>query len=300
MNIGYADYQNFVLNTDWQPESRRTVAVSQADILEDIYELDKKFNPSQFENFEFNRDWELESVSTEPVNRAAILNTIYELDKDLTNTLDIIPCPSQTQVIFNNPASVSTKEDDDVELQNHASTWRAEMENCQMDNRNLDPHRHTSETLYVASLPNCEISYPIEGNWDVNPEERAKSNEYNGEKNVTKIFKKEGCWDVNQEERAKSNEYNGEKNATKIFRNQPRKNKRLSCPGEYKKYVREKNKQAARAYRQRKRSQDQELVQRFESLKKKKAMLVEELRFLKANGSLSAFSPEDFTTSFRN
>ncbi|KAK2708281.1 hypothetical protein QYM36_014025 [Artemia franciscana] len=167
---------------------------------------------------------------------------------------------------FNNPASVSTKEDNDVELQNHASTQRAEMENCRKDNR-----QHTPETLYVASLPNCEISYPMEDYWDINPEEIAKNNKYNGEKN-----------------------------ATKIFRNQPRKSKRLSCPEEYKKYVREKNKEAARAYRQRKRLQDQELVQRFESLKKKKAMREEELRSLKANGSLSAFSPEDFTTSFRN
>jgi hypothetical protein len=261
------DCENFVSNRDWHAGSETTLAASEPNILDmlcDNLELDNEF--SQFQCLKIQIETRLQSqTNTEKIEMGSFMNEKYSNNSysksqqissiaflpeqgfqfplkacQDSNTIGNLAYPSQSQANINNPVSFNKKENNKVELQNQANKWRAEIENFRNDNYNTDPLQNTKGASCVVSVPMYDISFSIEGYQDANPQARAKESEYKGKKNAV--------------ERSKNRPRYAGKN-------------RSSFPQERVKRLKEINTEAARAYRKRKRIQDQEFEAKLELLK---------------------------------
>ena len=164
--------------------------------------------------------------------------------------------------------------DDILEMEKHLfdmDPWQA-LEACQDSNMvntdDLNSDQNTTDTVHVISVPMCGISFPTE----VDQGDGARKNEIKGKKNTSEEYANcplAALKTIKKRKKADHKERNGEKKTTR-------------CPQECLKSLKERNKEAARNYRIKKRIRNQDLETEVEFLKKKIALLEEELKCLKS------------------
>ncbi|KAK2724293.1 hypothetical protein QYM36_000967 [Artemia franciscana] len=266
-----SSYENFGLDPDWLLMCGTTSFTNQADKLKDILAWEEELNQSQGSNdqMDIKRQSQTNTGTSEV---RSVVNEKYNIDQN-QNTEGVLPAvslpgcgsPFLTETYHGSTAAVKLscsfpKTLMDIQLQMLKSTQKAETESSVNNKGKIDFAPITKGASVLMSVPTSDISFgletyqvgilPCSSRVDTNIDE-SRSAKVNTAYQMTK-------------NRCKQDATKDAKNAANCFKTQ-----------------KERNKEAARAYRKRRRNKEQELKIKFGLLKKKKAVLEEELKSLK-------------------
>lgn len=195
------------------------------------------------------REWILESGTTVAASKEDILRDILELDKAYSQSHSY---PNSEEI-----SSIAWLPE---------YNFQFPLEACQ-DSNMVDIFSSSSQTLANTEDALMVVSVPM---YDINISLKAYQDAPKGNEYECKIDT------ADKGSRVFAQTLKGQ-DKTSVKRKNAKREPSY-CPQERVKIKKERNKEAARAYRKRRRIEGQELVAKLEFLKKKKAMLKEELR----------------------
>ncbi|KAK2716418.1 hypothetical protein QYM36_010838 [Artemia franciscana] len=270
-----SSYENFRLDPDGLLMGRTASFTNQEDILQDILGMEEVLNQSQYSKDHI--DIQLQGQTNAGTSEvSSVVNEKCNIDQ-CPNTEGALPaallpgcgsCSSSETFHDSNAAAMlscsSPQTHLGIQLQICKSTQKAEIESRVNDKSKIDFAANTKGASVLASAPTHEISFgletcqdlkavgisPCSSRMDSNIDERSSAN-------VNPAYQKTN-------NKCKKDQIKAAKNTANCLKTQ-----------------KERNREAARAYRKRKRNEEQELEIKFDLLKKKKVVLEEELKSLK-------------------